>query len=404
MMTLEQIRADAAGRLAELGLPTTRDEEWRFTNVAPIARTEFVQAPAAADRGWRDRLPAVEGVRLVFLNGRYEPELSSKPPAGILAGCLRAANGSASRHLARYASYQQRAFVAANTARFDDGAFVEVPERLALSEPIHLVFLSAGADRPSVSYPRSLIVIGAGSQVTVVETYLGDGAGYLTNAVTELIAGDRSVVDHYKVQNEDESAFHVAAVQAEVGRDASYTTHSISLGGRLVRNDIGAVLSEGSETVMNGLYLAGGAQHVDHHTTLDHARPHAASRELYKGILGGRSTAVFNGRILVRPDAQKTDSKQSNKNLVLSEDATIHTKPELQIHADDVRCTHGATIGQLDADSLFYLQSRGIGSREAREMLIHAFAGEMLERVKPEPLRRQLERLIGERLHDHRRF
>ncbi len=401
MSTLEQIRADAARRFAESGFPTTRDEEWRFTNVAPIVRTEFEHAPAPADRGWRDFLPAGEGMRLVFVNGRYEPELSSKTPSGITAGSLRTADGSAARHLARYASYHRRAFVAANTARFEDGAFVEIPERVVWNEPIHLVYLSTGGDRPVVSYPRSLVVIGAGSQATVVETYLGAGPGYFTNAVTELVAGGRAVVDHYRVQNEDDSAFHVAAVHAQVGRDASYTTHSISLGGRLARHDIDAVLAEGSEAVMNGLYVVGGAQHVDHHTTLDHAEPHATSRELYKGVLGERSTAVFNGRILVRQDAQKTDSKQSNKNLVLSEDATIHTKPELQIFADDVRCTHGATIGQLDADAVFYLQSRGIDPRQARGMLIHAFASEVLDRVKPETLRRQLERLVGEKLHDH---
>lgn len=403
MTALEETRADAARRFAELGFPTKSEEDWRFTNVAPIARTTFAEAPLAPSGGWGERLPDFEGLRLVFVNGRYARELSTRRlPAGIAAASLRQANGSAGRHLARYADYQRHAFVAYNTAQFEDGAYVDVPERVVLSEPIHLVFLSTGAERPVVSHPRSLVVIGAGSQVTVVESYIGHGTRYFTNAVTEIVAGDRSVVDHYKVQSEDESAFHVATIHAEVGRDANFSTHSISFGGQLVRNDIGAVLSEGSNALLNGLYVVAGVQHVDHHTTIDHTKPHGASRELYKGILNGRSSAVFNGRIIVRKDAQKTDSKQSNNNLVLSEDATINTKPELQILADDVRCTHGATIGQLDANAIFYLQSRGIARQAARDLLTQAFAQDILNRIKVGTLRDRLEALLGERLHDHR--
>jgi Fe-S cluster assembly protein SufD len=221
---------------------------------------------------------------------------------------------------------------------------------------------------------------------------------YFTNAVTEIVAGERAVVDHYKLQMESAPAYHVASMQVQLARDANFTSQSISLGGALTRNDITAVLSEGTECTLNGFYLAGGTQHVDNHTAIDHAKPHGTSHELYKGILDGRSNAVFNGKILVRKDAQKTDAKQTNKNLVLSEDATINTKPELQIYADDVRCTHGATIGQIDAESLFYLQARGIGREEARSMLIVAFARDILDRIKIEPLRALVENEVVGRL------
>jgi Fe-S cluster assembly protein SufD len=215
------------------------------------------------------------------------------------------------------------------------------------------------------------------------------------------VAGDRAVVDHYKVQREDEAAFHVATMQVQLGRSTNFTTHSISLGGALVRNDVNVLLAEGTEATVNGLYIVNGTQHVDNHTSIDHAKPHGASHELYKGILDGRSSAVFNGRILVRKDAQKTDSKQTNKNLVLSDDAVIDTKPELQILADDVRCTHGATIGQLDAEALFYLQSRGIGKRQARSLLTYAFAQDVIDRIRVADLREQLEKFLFEKFHEH---
>jgi Fe-S cluster assembly protein SufD len=262
------------------------------------------------------------------------------------------------------------------------------------------VFFATGGDVPVISHPRSLVVAGPGSQATVVESYLGHGAKYFTNAVTEIVADDHSVVDHYKLQEEDERSSHVATLQVQIGRDANFSTHSISLGGGgLVRNDINAVLAEGSEATVNGLYLASGSQHIDNHTMIDHAKPHGTSHELYKGILGGTSAAVFNGKIIVRPDAQKTDAKQTNRNLVLSENATIHTKPELQIHANDVRCTHGATIGQLDQEAIFYLQSRGIAKEQARDLLMHAFAREIIDRVKVGSLRARLEQILLERLH-----
>jgi Fe-S cluster assembly protein SufD len=375
---VERIREEARQRFAELGYPSTHEEDWRFTNVAPIARGTFV--PRAAECRWQPGgLP--KGVQI-----------------SSLAEALRKQPEVVEPHLARYASYQESAFVALNTGSFEDGVFVRIAPGAVVEEPIHLVYESASGGRPAVSHPRNLMVAGAHSQATIIESYTG-AASYFTNPVTELVAGDHAVIDHYKLQTESREAFHMATMQVELGRDTNFRSHSISLGGALVRNDVNAVLSQGCECTLNGLYLVAGEQHIDNHTSIDHAQPHAASHELYKGILDGHSSAVFNGKILVRKDAQKTDAKQTNKNLVLSENAVINTKPELQIHADDVRCTHGATIGQLDAEGIFYLQSRGIGLADARNLLIIAFARDIVDRVKVPALREQLEQMLLEKLH-----
>jgi len=364
----EDLREAALRRFNELGFPTTRDEEWRFTNVAPIARSNF---PVASVVG------------------------QAVPPAqpGLTVTTLAAAADEAAPHLGRYASWESNPFTALNTAHAADGIFIRVARNAVIDRPIEIAF---EATNGQTFHPRVLILIGAGAQCTIVEHYRGQGA-YFTNAVTEIAAGEGAVVDHYKIQREDPSAYHVASMQVALGRSTNFFTHSISLGGALVRNDIGATLSEGSHATMNGLYLVNGAQHVDNHTVIDHAMPNATSHELYKGILDGKSSAVFNGRIIVRKDAQKTDSKQTNKNLVLSDDAVIDTKPELQIHADDVRCTHGATIGQIDAEALFYLQSRGIGRQHARSILTYAFAQDIISRIKVQPLAQELERVLLEK-------
>jgi len=265
---------------------------------------------------------------------------------------------------------------------------------------IHIVYLTAPGPQPAVTHPRTLLVVGAGAQCTVVESYLGAGA-YFTNAVTEIVAGEGAVVDHYKIQNEALAAFHISTLQATLGRSANFASCSISLGAALARHDIGATLSEGADATLNGLYIVNGTQHVDHHTTIDHALPHATSRELYKGILDGKASAVFNGKVLVRKDAQKTDSRQTNQNLLLSDDARIDSKPELEIFADDVRCTHGATIGQLDAEAIFYLQSRGIGREQARSLLTRAFAQDLVDRIKIQPVKDSLEAVLLEKFRDH---
>ena len=370
---IEQIREEARRRFSELGFPTTHEEDWRFTSVAPISRTRF--EPAAPSI----RAPQVRGVSVA--------KLSEAP---------------VEQYLARYASYQNSAFVALNTANFEDGLFIHIPKGAVIEEPLEIVIQSSANGHATISHPRILIVAEDHSQATIIETYKGQGGNYFTNPVTELVAGANSVIDHYKLQTEAGGAFHVSTTHVQLGRDTNFRSHSLAFGGALVRNDVNAVLAEGSECTLNGLYLVNGDQHIDNHTSIDHAKPHAASHELYKGILEGHSTAVFNGKILVRKDAQKTDAKQTNKNLVLSEDAVINTKPELQILADDVRCTHGATIGQLDAEGMFYLQSRGISRADARDMLIHAFARDIVDRIKVAPLRDRLEQLLLEKLHGNR--
>ena len=301
------------------------------------------------------------------------------------------------QHLGRYADYQTHPFVALNTANLEQGLFLEIPKGAVIEEPIELNYVSTGLDG-AATHPRTLILVGAGAHARIVETYTGASGRYFTNAVTEIVAEAGSVVDHYKLQTESPDAYHIATMQVQLGRDANFTSLAISLGAALARHDINAVLSEGTECTLNGFYLVNGTQHTDTHTSIDHAKPHGTSHELYKGILGGRANAVFNGKILVRKDAQKTDAKQTNKNLVLSEDATINTKPELQIYADDVRCTHGATIGQIDPESMFYLQARGIPRDEARSMLIVAFARDVLDRIKVDSLRETVEQMVGERL------
>ena len=365
---LQQLREAAFQRFAELGFPTTKNEEWRFTNVAPIARAKFATA-APMVKVTDAPEPSREDLAEAWLRKLWEAGLSSRP------------NG----------------FTALNTAFLRDVVAIEVPRGAVLDKPISIDYTGvAGAH----TAPRTLIVVGADAQCSIVETYQGTGR-YFTNAVTEIVAGPGAVVDHYKVQRESVEAFHIATMQANLGRSANFSSHSISLGGALVRNDVNAVLAEGTEAVLNGLYLANGSQHVDNHTEIDHAKPHGTSHELYKGILDGKATAVFNGRIIVRKDAQKTDSKQTNKNLVLSDSAVIDTKPELQIFADDVRCTHGATIGQLDAESMFYLRSRGIGKNEARSLLTYAFAQDILDRVKVQPLKGLLGEVLFEKFHEH---
>jgi Fe-S cluster assembly protein SufD len=362
---IQALREGSFQLFAETGFPTTHDEEWRFTNVAPIARATFQSVPAI-------------------------------PHLGIPEGVNQLALNQVDKHLAHYA-VDRNAFVALNTAFLDKVAVIEVPRNAVIAKPIEITHERTDG---SAAHPRTLILVGANAQCTIVETYKGTGT-YLTNAVTEIVVGEGAVVDHYKVQQESLTAYHVATLQTKLGRSGVFSTTSISLGGALVRNDANAVLSEGSEATLNGLYIVNGTQHVDNHTAIDHAEPHAASHELYKGILDGKSHAVFNGKIFVRKDAQKTDSKQTNKNLVLSDDAVVDTKPELQILADDVRCTHGATIGQLDAESLFYLQSRGIGRREAKNLLIFAFAQDVVDRIKMPSLRDSLEKLLFEKFHEH---
>lgn len=404
---LSELRRAAASSFAQLGYPTTKLEDWKYTNVAPIAGLSFKPAEPLAELP-PEALRALplwdlEASRFVFLNGHFREDLSSAPPEGVRVINLERAisddDPALGQHLAKYANYRDQAFVALNTALFGDGLLVEIPKGLVVEKPLLLIFASSG-DRgeAAAAHPRNLIIAGPGSQAALLECYFGvNGGVYFTNAVTEIVLGENAVFNHYKVQRESPSAFHIATTQVCQGRSSVFYSRSISWGGALTRNDLNVVLdAEGADCTLDGLYLAGGNQHVDNHTLIDHAKPHSSSRELYKGILDGSSVGVFNGKIIVRKDAQKTDAYQANKNLLLSDEAEINTKPQLEILADDVRCTHGATIGQIDQDALFYLCSRGISHEEARQLLIYAFANEVLSRIRDDSIRGRLEGVLLE--------
>jgi Fe-S cluster assembly protein SufD len=405
---LTKIRQSAIDRFAALGFPTLDDEEWRFTNLAPLTKVPF-EILEYQD----DSLPAeyhfpadnLRGSRLLLVNG-YRPLLQQHQatlPPGVIVSSLAEALAKhpelVEPHLARYADVEDHAFTALNSAFLRDGAFVYLPKGKVIEEPIYLTFMATALGHPFVWHRRCLIVAGENSQANIVEQYGGmSGSPYFTSGVTELVLGEGAIVDHCKLQQEGNAAFHVHTLHVQQGRSSNFTSHAVNLGGSLVRNDIDAYLGgEGCECTLNGLYLAAGRQLIDNHTQIDHAKPHCASHELYKGILDGHAHGVFNGKIHVHPDAQKTDAKQTNQTLLLSEDAIINTKPQLEIYADDVKCTHGATVGQLDAEAIFYLRSRGIGNEEARSLLTFAFANDIIGRIKIEPLRVELEKLLSQR-------
>jgi Fe-S cluster assembly protein SufD len=404
---LAQVREDAWDRFVSRGFPTTRDEEWRFTGVGPIAERTFALAPPPNELGGIDthRLPGVFAAKLVFVNGHYVDRLSRIPAlhdgirVGSLASSLTAAPDVVARSLSRIAPIESQPFVSLNTAFVDDGALIEFPAGAILERPIHLLFVTTEADHV-MTHPRVLVILGANSQASIVETYAGPAdATYFTNTVSEVVVGDNATLSHIKLQYEGASAFHVGATHVNVERSGTYVSNAISLGGALVRNDIAASLSgEGVDCTLNGLYCADADRLVDNHTTIDHAQPHCGSREIYKGILAGRARGVFNGKIIVRPDAQKTDAKQTNRALLLSEDARINTKPQLEIFANDVKCTHGAAVGQLDEEALFYLRSRGLSDTAARHLLIRAFAGDVLNRMPIEALRSRVEARLQQQL------
>jgi Fe-S cluster assembly protein SufD len=406
----QALRQAARARLQAMFLPTTRNEDWRFTNVAPIAETAF-ELPAMSEivtilRGGKPigvylpgnaedvshLLPAAR-YSLRFVNGLLAQSEMWGIPEGVRVESLADAKAVAAS-LDQIASEKESVFTALNTSFLNDGALVVIPDGTAIDQPIEIEFQSPAADKPILSNTRTLIVVGKNAQATIVERYFGNGANF-TNAVTEIALGEGAVVDHVKIQDESTTAYHIANTSVVMAARSNFTTHYLSLGGALVRNEVRVRFDgEHAEATVNGLYLAGGTQHIDNFTVIDHAQPNCASHELYKGILDGRSHGVFNGKIFVRKDAQKTDAKQTNKVLLLSDDATINTKPQLEIFADDVKCTHGATVGQLDATQLFYLQSRGIPLDAARKLLTFAFANDVVGRLKMESLREELEARI----------
>ena len=406
---LQTLRDEAIARFRAQGFPTTRDEEFRFTNIAPIASGNFGEAgdaPASAAALKGEHVVAgLDAHEVVFVNGRFAPALSKTEglPGGVrvtsLAAVLQREPGLVEPYIGRAVKFETQAFTSLNTALAGDGAVVIVPNDTVLDKPIHLLYLTDAVEAIA-AHPRTLIVVGRHGQAHVIESYAGRaGQRYFTNAVTEVIGGEGSQVEHRRVQRESLAAYHISSTHLRLARAAVFASENIALGGAIVRNDVNAVLDgEGINCTLNGLYLVDGDRLVSNHTTIDHAKPHCESHELYKGILDDRGKGVFNGKIFVRLDAQKTDAKQTNQVLLLSDDATINTKPQLEIFADDVKCTHGATVGQLSDEQLFYLRARGIGEAHARSILIHAFASDIVERIQVEPLREHLEQILLERL------
>ncbi len=392
---LNDVRDKALATFSASGFPSPREEEWRYTNIAPIERKRFQLpsgAPALIDR---DKLKPfqIEGAAsLVFVNGRYERELSVLPEFGqgiVVCSMAEALQSQASRvqqHFGAAVKKENKGFLAFNSALFTDGVFIYIPQDVKIEAPVQWIFVSTGAD--SLATTRNLVIAEPGAQAEVIECYLGPGeSGYLSAAVSELALADHAAITWSKLQCESGRGFHFGGLYAEVGRYASLKHANFSFGGLLVRNEVHADLSEGSECSLDGLFLGTSRQHVDNHTRICHREPNGFSRETYKGILDQRARGVFQGRIIVAQDAQKTDAEMANRNLLLSSDAEIDTKPQLEIYADDVKCGHGVTVGQLEEKSVFYLQSRGVDRESARSMLTFAFANEMVEKIKLPALR-----------------
>jgi len=388
----QALRQAARTRFTSAQLPTTRTEDWRFTNIAPLLETPFA-LPELGPTLDAKLPPPIGALRLVFVNGRFAQSLSALASDGLHVGSLVDAKADIAP-LAQIAGEKDSPFTALNTSFLSDGAHVVIPDGKVVEQPIEIVYLTQPGGQEIMSHPRTLLVVGKNAQAMLVERFVGDGV-YFTNAVTEIAVGEHAVVEHVKLLEESAAAHHIANTQIMMAGRSNFTTHYLALGGSLVRNEVRVRFDgEHAEATVNGLYMGSGKQHLDNFTVIDHAKPNCASHELYKGILNDRAHGVFNGKIFVRKDAQKTDAKQTNKVLLLSDDATINTKPQLEIFADDVKCTHGATIGQLDATQLFYLQSRGIPLDQARRLLTFAFANDIVGRLKIETLRDELESRI----------
>jgi len=410
---VHELRNQALGRFAELGFPSARQEAWRYTNVAPIARGKYSIAPRTDNGVTAEQLAPhlfeSEGItRLVFVNGHYRSDLSSAGPIApgmkirSLEDALADDADNILEHLGRHAS-TENPFTALNTAFLKNGAVLHFPKGCEAPGPVHLLFLTTGGnagETAHVSHPRLLVIADEGSKATVVESYatIGEGA-HFTNVVGEFVIGANADFQHCRVQSESDNAFHVSDMAATVARDGRFTSHVITLGGALTRNGITATLAdENVECTLNGLYLLSGRQHLDNHTAIEHRKPNGRSWEVYKGILDDKSTGVFRGLIHVYEDAQKTDAKQSNANLLLSKDATANSKPQLEIYADDVKCTHGATIGQMDEAALFYLRSRGLPADRAKQMLVGAFAHEVSAELPIDGLRELVDARLDAKL------
>jgi Fe-S cluster assembly protein SufD len=407
---LQQIRSEGAEHFRAQGLPTTRQEEWRYTSLKELAKTPFTLAgaePGAVTRADVEgaAFPVFACSLYVFVDGRYEPRLSALGAGAdvhveSLAEVAANKPGLLRENLGQLVSPKEHPFAALNDAFLEDGAVLRVPRGADVVEPLHVVFLSTGGAPARATHPRVLVVAEAGSRVRLIQDHVsvGGGTGF-SNTVSEVFVGANASVDLVLLQRKASDAFQLSNLAARIQRDGRFTSHTLTLGGRLVRNDLAVTLvDEGADATLNGLFVGAGAQVIDNHTLVDHAMPRGASRQLYKGILGDKSRGVFRGRVRVRPDAQKTDARQSNPNLLLARGAEIDTKPQLEIHADDVKCSHGSTVGQLEEDALFYLRSRGIDLALARDLLTFGFAREILTALPVPALAEGLEEPLLARL------
>lgn len=398
---LKKLRQNAIESFAKGGFPTRKDEDWKHTNVTPIAQIPFIRDGVYSSLTPKEIAPLIfEGTHLfVFVNGHYVPCFSERLPLpkGIIVESMWEALKKRSEllepHLARYADIQNNSFTSLNTAFMDDGAFIYIPKGTIVEKPLHLLFLSSAGEKSVVCHPRNLVLAEENSQITLIESYEGFSLEpYFTNAVTEIAAGRNSVVRHYKTQEEGLKTFHIGTVHVCQLASSNFISHNISLGGSFSRTNITAELDE-EECVctLNGLYLTNGTQQMDLYTRINHRKPHGKSRQLYKGILDGKSRGVFNGKVFVQKNANKTDAKQTNKNLLLSDQAEADPTPQLEILADDVKVAHGATVGQLDKEQIFYLCSRGIDEMSAKSLLTYAFASDIIERIDNPSVKHRLQ-------------
>jgi Fe-S cluster assembly protein SufD len=407
------IRQQAMKRFAELGFPTIRHEEWKYTNIMPVVKNDYALAPQSATTLTKADvepflMPDVTANVLVFVNGAYAANLSTIISAKNveimpLAEAFTKKTAVVEQHFAQVAAWQNDAMLALNTAFALNGAYIEIAKGAVVEEPFHLLFVNDSRTQSTFAPARNLIVVGANAEATIVESAhtlaTGENVGF-TNVVSEVVLADNARLHHYKIQNDVEQSYFIGALYAHQEATSVLNTVVITLSGGIVRNNLSAVLAgKGADTHFYGLYLVNGKTLVDNHTLADHAVAHCTSNELYKGIMDDRSTGVFNGKIMVRADAQKTLAYQSNRNILMSPNATINTKPQLEIFADDVKCSHGCTAGQLDDESVFYLRARGLDKEQAQALLLYAFAGEITEKIALEPLRERLETIIAERLH-----
>jgi Fe-S cluster assembly protein SufD len=409
---IHQLRKEAILNFAELSFPNTRDEEWKYTNVAPLLKYNF--KPSLTRGNITDEqvnkflFDKLEHNLLVFVNGHFDKKLSriKDLPKGVVAGSIADAIKQKlsviDKHFGKYADFKSQIFTALSTAYLKDGAFIYVPDGKVIEDAFHVLFLTASGDDKILTQPRNLFIAGKNSQVTIIEHYSSLSEDiYFTNAVTEIFADENAVVDHIKLQEESKKAFHIGRMEVDQERSSNFSSHAISFGADLARNDFNTKFNdEGGESMLNGLFLLDGTQLFDVHTMIDHAKPHCNSHEHYKGILDDKSRGVFNGKVMVRRDAQKTNAFQENNNIILSNDALVNTKPQLEIFADDVKCSHGATIGQLDKDSMFYLKSRGIGEETARTILIHAFAIDVIKSIKVKAIKDYIEEILSKRFNN----